>query len=177
MILWLNGAFGSGKSTVAELLSQRLDRSHVYDPEQVGYFLWDVFPDNMKRKGNFQHIPMWRDFNYQILKYIDSLYKGVLIVPMTIYIRQYYEEIILRLQADQVELRHFILMAGRDTLTQRLLQRGESADCWAAQHIDTCLRAFRSDIVQEKVDTEKRSAEDVAAEIIRRLSIPSDKQS
>lgn len=69
MIVWINGAFGSGKSTIADLLTKRLKPSYVYDPEQVGYFLWSVFPESMKRTGNFQHIPMWREFNYQILNY------------------------------------------------------------------------------------------------------------
>ena len=171
MIVWINGAFGSGKSTIADLLTKRLKPSYVYDPEQVGYFLWSVFPESMKRKGNFQHIPMWREFNYQILKYIYQQYDGVLIVPMTIYNRQYYEEIIGRLQADEIEVRHFILMAEKQTLIQRLVQRGESVDSWAAQHIDVCLQAFSSDIQHEKIDTERKSAEKVVSEIVNRLQI------
>ena len=70
MILWINGAFGSGKSSVAEAINKMASPSFVYDPEQVGYFFWHVFPDEMKRKGNFQHIEMWREFNYRMLKYI-----------------------------------------------------------------------------------------------------------
>ncbi len=69
MIIWINGAFGSGKSSVAESICQKLTEAHLYDPEQAGYFLWDSFPEEMKRKGNFQHIPIWREFNYKILKY------------------------------------------------------------------------------------------------------------
>lgn len=54
MIIWINGAFGSGKSTIAELLHLKIEISHIYDPEQVGYFLWDNFPDEMKRTGDFR---------------------------------------------------------------------------------------------------------------------------
>ena len=32
MILWINGAFGSGKSSVAEELSKKVGKSFVYDP-------------------------------------------------------------------------------------------------------------------------------------------------
>ena len=40
MILWINGAFGSGKTTTAYELHRRLKPlSYVYDPENVGYFL------------------------------------------------------------------------------------------------------------------------------------------
>ncbi len=169
MIVWINGAFGSGKTTIAALLANKMHHAHIYDPEQVGYFLWDVFPAPMKRKGNFQHIPMWRDFNYQILLYMAQQYDGDLIVPMTIYNRQYYDEIIERLRADQIEVRHFILMAEKQTILQRLAQRGEPADGWAAQHIDVCLHAFHHDIPCEKIDTENRSTEEIASDIVRRL--------
>jgi len=50
MIIWLNGAFGIGKSTIAELLHSKIEISHKYDPEQVGYFLWDSFPTEMKEE-------------------------------------------------------------------------------------------------------------------------------
>lgn len=171
MIIWINGAFGSGKSSVAESICKKLNVVHLYDPEQVGYFLWDNFPEEMKRKGNFQHIPIWREFNYKILKYMDSNYDGIIIVPMTIYIKQYYDEIIGRLRNDNVEVKHFILSASRQTIINRLIKRGESEDCWAAQHIDICLKAFESYISKEKIDTEFRNVDEIAAEIIEKSNI------
>lgn len=54
MIVWINGAFGSGKSTTAELLHSKIEFSHIYDPEQVGYFLWDIFPAEIKEKVIFK---------------------------------------------------------------------------------------------------------------------------
>ncbi|MDR3598044.1 hypothetical protein [Clostridium sp.] len=50
MIIWINGAFGSGKSTIAELLHSKIELSHIYDSEQVGYFLGDSFPTEMNVK-------------------------------------------------------------------------------------------------------------------------------
>ena len=38
MIIWINGAFGIGKSTIAETLNSKIKNSHIYDPEQVEYF-------------------------------------------------------------------------------------------------------------------------------------------
>lgn len=35
MIIWIKGAFGSGKSTTAELLHSKIEFSHIYDPELV----------------------------------------------------------------------------------------------------------------------------------------------
>ena len=40
MIIWLNGGFGAGKTTLAEELHRRLPDAVVYDPEDVGLMLW-----------------------------------------------------------------------------------------------------------------------------------------
>lgn len=168
MVIWINGAFGAGKTSVAEAVCRQLPDAHLYDPEQVGYFLWENFPQEMRRKGNFQHIPIWREFNEKILGYIAQNYAGAVVVPMTIYIRQYYDEIIGRLMEQQVAVKHFILTASGQTIRNRLAQRGEEENSWAEQHIDMCLRAFAYEIPGEKIDTETLGIEAAAAVIIER---------
>jgi len=169
MILWINGAFGAGKSTTAEELARHLDKSFIYDPEQVGYFLWDNFPDEMRRKGDFQNMAIWRQFNYKILKHIAENYTGTVIVPMTIYVKQYYDEIIGCLENDGIAIRHFILTASREAIIDRVVKRGGDCDGWEAQHIDVCLDAFDNDIPGHKIDTEKMNIDEVASEIISLL--------
>jgi hypothetical protein len=39
MIIWINGAFGGGKTTLAEELHRRLPDALPFDPEYVGYIL------------------------------------------------------------------------------------------------------------------------------------------
>ena len=39
MIIWINGTFGSGKTTTAYELHNRIKHSFVYDPERFGYVL------------------------------------------------------------------------------------------------------------------------------------------
>jgi hypothetical protein len=171
MILWINGAFGSGKSSVAEALNMKIVNSFVYDPEQVGYFLWDNFPQEMKRKGNFQTLQIWREFNYKILKHINSNYDGYIIVPMTIYTKQYFNEIIGCLVNDGIIIHHFVLSATKQTIINRLVQRGDTDDCWAAQHIDICLTAFDTDFAEDKIDTDENSINDIVLEIITKANI------
>jgi len=166
VILWLNGAFGVGKSSVAALLVRCLPKAFLYDPEQVGYFLWDCFPDGMKRQGDFQHLPIWREFNYKILKHIAQGYDGVIVVPMTICVKRYYDEIIGALRRDAIEVKHFILAASKETILNRLAQRGEAADCWAAAQLDVCLRNFQTDIAGEMIDTDEMDVEGIVAKIL-----------
>ena len=171
MIIWINGAFGSGKSSVAEEIGRRIDKSYVYDPELVGYFLWEVFPDELKRKGNFQHIPIWRGINYKILRHLSENYDGVVIAPMTVYIRQYYNEIVGKLIDDGISVKCFILSAPKQVILDRLVCRGDSENGWAARHIDGCIGAFETDIPGEKIDTVGKSIEDIALEIIEKSNI------
>ena len=171
MLIWINGAFGVGKSSVAEALREKLGKAHVYDPEMTGYFLWEVFLDEMKRKGNFQHIPLWREFNYKILKHINDSYNGVVIAPMTIYVKQYYDEIVGNLINSGITVENFILSATKHTIIERLKQRGEKESGWEAQHIDICISAFDSCIPGHKIDAENKSVEEIAAEIMECLKL------
>lgn len=166
MIIWLNGCFGVGKTETANRLHSLLENSHIYDPEQVGYFLWDNFPDTLKRKGDFQDIEIWRSLNYQIIKYMYQNYDGHIIIPMTIVNAEYYNQIIGKLQRDGIEIKHFILYAPKETIVDRLMGRGEGSDSWAEQQIDRCMNAYRSEITGEMIDTSKLSVEGVADYIL-----------
>ena len=57
VIIWINGGFGAGKTTLAEELHQRFPDAVVYDPEDVGLMLWKW----MRPDGDFQHLPSWRE--------------------------------------------------------------------------------------------------------------------
>ena len=57
VIIWINGGFGAGKTTLAEELHRRIPEAVVYDPEDVGLMLRKWIPSN----GDFQHLPSWRE--------------------------------------------------------------------------------------------------------------------
>ena len=44
LILWINGAFGSGKTTISYELNRRIPNSFVYDPENIGFFIRKNIP-------------------------------------------------------------------------------------------------------------------------------------
>ncbi len=153
MIIWINGSFGVGKTTIAENLKHRITNSIIYDPEKVGMFLYKTFPE---KKDDFQDYKLWRMINYELLKNLDTKFE-VIIVPMTITNLQYYDEIIGRLQNDGVKVLHFILTADKDKIIIRLNARGNSTE-WAYRQVDRCVKAFQNNSFKgQKIDTNNKS--------------------
>ena len=180
MIVWINGAFGSGKTSAAFELNRKLPDSFVYDPENVGYFIRRNSPAEFSQ-GDFQDIPLWREMNYKLISLIASRYTGTLIVPMTIVNPDYYEEIVGKLQADGFELRHFILYASKEEILRRLrfrISRIFGGDTFAVRSIDRCIHSFDNLITEEKIDTEHMSVDEVVTEIAHRcgFAMPKDKK-
>ena len=154
MIIWINGAFGSGKTQTAYALHRRLPGSFVFDPENAGYYLRKNEPLSMQRE-NFQDERLWRLFNLEMLKAIALDYDGVILVPMTIINSAYYAEIIGGLRNAGIAVKHFVLWANQRTLKKRLRKRLEGKRSWAARQIDSCLAAFSNPLFENRIDTEQ----------------------
>ncbi|XAS75616.1 hypothetical protein V3G39_13285 [Dermatophilaceae bacterium Sec6.4] len=58
MIVWLNGTFGVGKTTVATLLTAKDSRLRMFDPEWVGYMVANNLTDH--EVTDFQQLAPWR---------------------------------------------------------------------------------------------------------------------
>nr|WP_198044804.1 AAA family ATPase [Lysinibacillus timonensis] len=170
MIIWINGAFGSGKTQTAYELHRRIPNSFVYDPENIGFFIGKNIPKET-RKNDFQDYPIWRELNYNLLKYIEQEYKGIIIVPMTIVCPQYFQEIVSKLRSEGIAVHHFVLSASEDTLIKRLRGRGEGKNSWAVKQIDRCIKGLANDLFQQHIDTNEMSIEKVAETIASLLNI------
>lgn len=168
MIVWINGAFGSGKTQTAFELHRRISNSYVYDPENAGFFIRENIPSGLE-KDDFQDFVMWREFNFSMLKYINENYEGLVIVPMTVVSADYFKEVIEKLRVDNIEVKHFTLWASKETLLKRLKSRGEGEDSWAEKQIDRCMEGLSKDIFKEHIHTDNLSIEEVAKEIIENL--------
>ncbi len=122
MLLWINGPFGGGKTQTAHELHRRLPGSVVCDPELVGFGLQRMMPPGMR--VDFQTFPSWRQGVFEVLDHVLRAHDGVVIVPTTLVEPQYFEEIIGRLRDAGHDVRHFALLAERDTVLNRLRDRG-----------------------------------------------------
>lgn len=164
MIIWINGAFGSGKTQTAHELLRRLDGAFLYDPENVGFFLRRNEPKQLAA-DNFQDEPLWRSMNRDMLLHLSKHYAGTILVPMTLIREDYYDEIIGGLRRQGVDVRHFVLCAQAATVRKRLRKRLEGAGSWAARQLPACLSALESPLFENKLWTDALSVPEAAEAI------------
>lgn len=165
MIVWINGAYGAGKSTTAELLSEVLEESYIFDPEEIGNCVRERKPKSLW-KDDFQEYPSWRETTYLLLKELYEMYEGTIIVPMTVLNPDYLDEIIGRLERERIPVLHFILMAGREEISRRILIRGEEEDCWCMRQVDRCVNILGKLIRGIEINTDTKSAKEATEEIL-----------
>lgn len=170
MIIWLNGAFGTGKTQTAFEIHRRLPDSFVFDPENAGYYIRKNIPREMSR-DDFQDYTMWREFNVSMLKHISGEYEGTIIVPMTIVNPQYFDQIVGKLRNDGVVVHHFALCASKEVLRQRLRKRGERSGSWPMRQIDRCIQGLSDDVFRHHLNTDNMSIEQVAETIASMANI------
>jgi len=119
VIIWLNGAFGAGKTTLAEELRRRLPEAVVYDPEDVGLMLWKWMPPN----DDFQDLPSWRELVVATALSLRRHHADTLIVPMSLIRDAYRAEILGGLADAGEEVLHVFLEADAGVLRERLNAR------------------------------------------------------
>lgn len=161
MVIWLNGSFGVGKTTIANELLKKLTGGFLYDSENLGAFLRDNLKYNY---SDYQDYPFFRQFNYEIIKDLENNYKYV-IIPMTLINRAYYDEIIGKLINSGINVKCFILTANKEVINNRLDNRPETTP-WSYEQVDKCLEAFKEDISGEKIDTSNLSVEETVKIIL-----------
>ncbi|TRO61759.1 AAA family ATPase [Streptomyces sp. IB201691-2A2] len=155
MLLWINGPFGGGKTQTAYELQRRLPGSVVCDPEHVGFGLRRMLPPELR--GNFQDLASWRQGVVEVLDLALTKHDGVVIAPMTVTDFGYFDETVGLLREKGHDVRHFTLLAERETVLNRLRERGfghllryvASKDAplrresWAVEQLDHCLERLR----------------------------------
>jgi predicted kinase len=146
VIIWLNGAFAAGKTTLAEQLHGRLPDAVVYDPEDVGLMLWKWIGPN----DDFQDLPSWRELVIATALSLRKHQANTLILPMSLIRDAYRDEILGGLEAAGEEVLHVFLEADPGVLRERLSARvapvgnpgaTQSAREWALRRIDAAIVA------------------------------------
>jgi hypothetical protein len=143
VIVWINGAFGVGKTTTAGLLAKRLDDAKVFDPEYVGFMLR---PFVETPTGDFQDLPLWRCLVVETMTGLVRHWPTAWIAPMSLINRAYRAEVLDGIRAAGVELREVVLVVPEAQLRARIdADRVETvARQWRQDHVAQAVAAFDS---------------------------------
>ena len=120
MIIWINGSFGAGKTTLAGELKRRMPEAVLFDPEYVGYILREWVP---VPTGDFQDLPSWRELVIEAAVTLRRHHAETLIVPMTLINDAYARQILDGIEARGEEVIHVFLDLDSDVLRQRINDR------------------------------------------------------
>ncbi len=138
MILWINGPYGVGKSTLAEELRRLKPDSLIFDAEAVGNAVRENMPPD-KYSAVFEGYPLWFKFCSELLTEISKSFLGDIFVPMTLIYPDSFEKIAAPLRECGIDIRHILLESDYQTVHDRILERGEDEDCWCIENIGLCL--------------------------------------
>lgn len=174
MLIWINGAFGAGKTQTAHELCRRTSGTRVSDPEVLGFALGKMLPPGTY--DDFQDIPQWRSGIVDTLQQAEEAADGPVIVPMTIIRDDYFDEIVGGLRGRGVEVRHYTLSTTPETLRKRLRSRLSTLrgfeDTWALSSIDRCVTALSRERYGTHVPTDDLSIDEVVEWIARDADLP-----
>lgn len=158
MIIFVNGPFGVGKTTVVGELADRLPDSLIVDPEKVGHLIWGQLPTTL-RQEEFELEPVWPPVTHRLIAEVHRTYARTTLVPMTIARASVFDEIVGRLRTGGNDVRHFTLLASAATIRERLRRRGERPDkwgelSWEGEQVERCLLSLARPSFAVHLDTE-----------------------
>ncbi|MDH5042113.1 AAA family ATPase [Enterococcus faecalis] len=169
MIIWLNGAFGAGKTTIAHELQQKLPNAIIYDPEIIGSALMELVPEEMK-ENDFQEYQEWRCWNAHLLKRLSKASGRPIIVPMTLYKNEYEEELIGYLRRAGIDVYHFLLAVEKEEILQRLLKRNDGTFEWGKNKLPEVLEGFHQIQFTEIFRNHSADTTEIVATILNRIT-------
>jgi predicted kinase len=173
VLVWIDGAFGVGKTTVARALARRWPAALTFDPEQLGFLLRRVGPPDLRTR-DFQEMPLWRQLVRQTAAGLIEQHGRPFIVPMALPDPSTRDEIIGGLRRSGLDVRHFVLLASEPTLRRRLFWRWSlpASRRWARAQIGRFPRPASPPEQATSVHTDRRRLRDIVAEILAALPNP-----
>lgn len=163
-VLWINGAFGVGKSTTGLHLLAVLPGWRYFDPEWVGFMLRAQLGD--QGVVDFQDIPAWRRLVPLVASEV-ALHTGEdLVAVQTVTNESYWNEIRDGFTTRGMTVHHVLLDCEPDELRRRIEadEADPKARDWRLGHVDAFVaaRPWLTRASALFLDTTSTTAEDVA---------------
>lgn len=166
MIIWLSGAYGVGKSALAEAMAAKMENALIFDAEEVGNAVRENYPD-CPYGYIFEDYPLWGEFCYMLLKDIYEKFHKDILVPMALVRKESYD-IIEKLNCCGIETHLVILEASYKTIHDRILARGEEEGCWCMENIELA-RSGSAALPGIHIKTDERTVEELVNIIFCKL--------
>lgn len=173
-IVWLNGAFGVGKTTVARGLLREWRHAALFDPEPLARLIRNAVPPE-QRPDDYQDLPLWRRATVELVAGIAAS-SEVVIVPMTLIDERYFDEIVGALRRGPHRLHHYALTARPATIRRRLLRRQLTSlihprsTRWALDRVDHVCTALADPRFHDHIDTDALTADEIVRRIAQDIS-------
>jgi 8-oxo-dGTP pyrophosphatase MutT (NUDIX family)/predicted kinase len=134
MIVWINGAFGAGKTTTARELIGMIPNSTLFDPEVISGALTQLLPaERLAEAGDFQDLSSGRRLVVDTAAALLAELGGTLVVPMTLLRQEHRDEIFGGLASRRIQVRHVLLAPAETILRARIADREIPADIPAGE--------------------------------------------
>lgn len=168
MIIWLNGAFGVGKTTTAEAVCAQRPGPHLFDPETVGSTLMANLDG--PAPADFQDLESWRELVPAVAAAVSTERAAHLVAAQTVLEEAYWTELRRGFDDRGIRVVHVVLDASERVLHERIeadeIER--QAVAWRLGHVARYAAAKSwlipaADIV---VDTSSLHPEAVTARIL-----------
>jgi predicted kinase len=172
MLIWLNGAHGAGKTSVARRIAALRPAARLIDPEQIGFMLRRTWPGQVP--DDFKDLPVLRRMTLTLLKEAAADADGaLLIVPMTLTQSSHHEEIVGGLRSAGLAIRHFTLVASAETLRRRLRWRLDwpASRRWALERAEATAAALDAERFAEHIRSDDLSVSEVADAVLARAAV------
>lgn len=175
MIIWIDGPFGAGKTTLATRLCEKRSDLLVLDPEEIGYVVKTVVA--MPPSGNYQDLPFWRRLTVQAIAELRDHYPQDIAVPMTLLNPAHRDEIFSAVRSIDSSFIHFYLNVDREILCERIVgqsmhpdeSRNEQIRTWRLAQVESCLSAKASLTHETRILDSGRHDPDTLADIVLRV--------
>jgi 8-oxo-dGTP pyrophosphatase MutT (NUDIX family)/predicted kinase len=176
-VVWINGAFGAGKTTTARELIELIPNSTLFEPEVIDAALAHLLPPkHLAEAGDLQDLPIWRRLVIDTAAAMLAELGGTLVVPMTLLRQEYRDEIFGGLAARRIPVLHFLLAPAETILRERIARRETPPDPpegeirirqWSFDHIAPYRAALASWLTADAhpVDTSALTPRQAAARI------------
>jgi shikimate kinase len=164
VVLWINGPFGVGKTSVARALVQSRTDMRLFDPEWVGYMLQANLPD--VPHDDFQDLAPWRALVPRVVAEVSRLTGQTLVVVQTVVVESYWRELSDGLETEGLTATMVLLHCETDELVRRIGrdENEPNAQRWRLSHISAYEEAHSWLIGEaaEVIDTTKRQITETA---------------